>query len=103
MNKVSALVMPSICEDAAPFSVLEQMMQEKLVIGSRIGGLPEEIGDAGLTFEPGSATALAEQMQLVIEQPHLIESLGKRGRERVLRWYTLQRQLIEYRELLRAR
>ena len=102
MNKVSALVMPSICEDAAPFSVLEQMMQEKLVIGSRIGGLAEEIGDAGLTFEPGSATALAEQMQLVIEHPHLIESLGKRGRGRALAYYTLQRLVLEYRDLLRA-
>jgi glycosyltransferase involved in cell wall biosynthesis len=102
MNKVSALVMPSICEDAAPFSVLEQMMQEKLVIGSRIGGLAEEIGDAGLTFEPGSATALAEQMQLVIEQPHLIESLGKRGRGRALAYYTLQRLVLQYRDLLRA-
>jgi glycogen(starch) synthase len=102
MNNVSALVLPSICEDAAPFAVLEQMMQERLVIGSRIGGLAEQIGDAGLTFEPGSATALAEQMQLVIEQPHLIESLGKRARERARAYYTLQRLVLQYRDLLRA-
>jgi len=42
MNKVSVLVMPSICEDVAPFSVLEQMMRERLIIGSKIGGLAEE-------------------------------------------------------------
>jgi glycogen(starch) synthase len=102
MNTVSALVMPSICEDVAPFSVLEQMMQERLIIGSKIGGLAEEVGDAGLTFEPGNANALAERMQQVIQQPQLIETLGKRARERALAWYTLQRQLNEYRELLRA-
>ncbi len=102
MDKVSALVMPSICEDAAPFSVLEQMMQEKLIIGAKIGGLAEEIGDAGLTFEPGNACALAEQMRQVIQKPHLIETLGKRARDRALAWYTLSRQLIEYRELLGA-
>jgi glycosyltransferase involved in cell wall biosynthesis len=102
MNTVSALVMPSICEDVAPFSVLEQMMQERLIIGSKIGGLAEEVGDAGLTFEPGNANALAERMQQVIQQPQLIETLGKRARERALAWYTLQRQLSEYRELLRA-
>jgi|SRR5712664_844122 len=103
MNKVSTLVMPSICEDVAPFSVLEQMMQEKLIIGSKIGGLAEEIGDAGLTFEPGNAYALAERMREVIQQPHLIETLGKRARDRALVWYTLERQLIEYHELLGVR
>jgi len=103
MNKVSALVMPSICEDVAPFSVLEQMMREKLIIGSKIGGLAEEVGDAGLMFEPGNATALAELMRQVIQQPHLIETLGKRARDRALACYTLQHQLNEYRELLRVR
>jgi glycogen synthase len=103
MNEVSVLVMPSICEDVAPFSVLEQMMQGRLVIGSKIGGLAEEVGEAGLTFEPGNATALAERMRQVIEQPHLIEIFGRQARERALACYTLQRQLIEYRELLRAR
>jgi glycogen(starch) synthase len=102
MAKVAALVMPSVCEDVAPFSVLEQMMRERLIIGSKIGGLAEEIGDAGLTFEPGNATALAELMRQVIQQPHLIATLGKRARERALAWYTLQHQLFEYRELLRA-
>ena len=103
MNEVSVLVMPSICEDVAPFSVLEQMMQGRLVIGSKIGGLAEEVGEAGLTFEPGNANALAERMRQVIQQPHLIETFGRQARERALAWYTLQRQLIEYRELLRAR
>jgi len=100
MNKVSALVMPSICEDAGPFSVLEQMMQNRLIIGSKIGGLAEEIGDAGLTFEPGNATALAQQMQRVIQHPQLIESLGKLAKERALACYTLQQHELEYRGLL---
>jgi glycosyltransferase involved in cell wall biosynthesis len=100
MNNVSALVMPSICEDAAPFSVLEQMLQGRLVIGSKIGGLAEEIGDAGLTFEPGDATALAEQMKRVIQHPELIESLGALAKERALAYYTLQRHELEYRGLL---
>jgi glycosyltransferase involved in cell wall biosynthesis len=103
MNTVTALVMPSICEDVAPVAVLEQMMQERLIIGSKIGGLAEEIGDAGFTFESGNANALAERMQQVIEQPDLAQPLGKRARERALAFYTLQRQLNEYRELLRAR
>ena len=102
MSKVSALVMPSICEDAAPFSVLEQMMQGRLVIGSNLGGLAEQIGDSGLTFAAGDATALAGMMEQVIEHPDLIGRLGKRARERALQSYTLQRMINEYRHLLSA-
>jgi glycogen synthase len=102
MKKISVLVMPSICEDAAPFSVLEQMMQGRLIIGSMLGGLAEEIGDSGLTFTAGDALALAEQMERVIEQPQLIASLGKKARERALLIYTLERMICEYRIVLNA-
>jgi glycogen synthase len=102
MSRVSALVMPSICEDAAPFSVLEQMMQGRLIIGSNLGGLAEQIGDSGLTFDAGDATALASLMERVIEHPELIQGLGRRARERALQNYTQQRMINEYRLLLSA-
>jgi glycogen(starch) synthase len=102
MTEVSALVMPSICEDAAPFSVLEQMIQGRLIIGSKLGGLAEEIGDSGLTFAAGDQIALADEMGRVIEQPELIASLGKKAQERALQVYTLQRMIYEYSILLTA-
>jgi len=103
LSGVSALVMPSICEDAAPFSALEQMMQSRLIIGSKIGGLAEEIGEAGLTFTAGSAPGLADQMQKVTEQPELIALLGSQALDRALQGYTLERMILEYRDLLVSR
>lgn len=100
MSRVSALVMPSICEDAAPFSVLEQMMRGRLVIGSRLGGLAEEIGDCGLTFPAGDALALADQMERVIEKPQIVAGFREKARERTLRLYTLERMICEYRTLV---
>jgi glycosyltransferase involved in cell wall biosynthesis len=102
MTKASALVMPSICEDAAPFSVLEQMMHGRLIIGSNLGGLAEEIGDSGLTFAAGDPLALADEMERVIEQPTLIASLGNKARGRALQVYTLRRMIYEYIALLSA-
>jgi glycosyltransferase involved in cell wall biosynthesis len=102
LSCVSAVIMPSICEDAAPFSALEQMMQGRLIIGSKIGGLAEEIGEAGLTFIAGSAPGLADQMQRVIQQPELIPILGRQAFERALKGYTLERMITEYRDLLAA-
>ena len=100
LHEVSAIVMPSICEDAAPFLALEQMIRGRLVIGSKIGGLAEELGDAGLIFPPGSAPGLADRMQEIIEQPETIAHLGRLARDRVLQRYTLDRMLQEYRGLL---
>ncbi len=100
MMGVSVLVMPSLCEDVAPLSVLEMMMQGRLIVGSKIGGLAEEIGDAGLTFEPGNARALAEQMRRVIEEPRIVAALRKKARERALAYYTSQRLVLEYRRIL---
>lgn len=100
MGHVSVLVLPSLCQDVAPLAVLEMMMQGRVIIGSKIGGLAEEIGEAGLTFEPGNAKALAEQMRWIIEEPGVMEGLRKKARERALKCYTLQRLVLEYREIL---
>ena len=100
LHEVSTIVMPSICEDAAPFLALEQMIQSRLIIGSKIGGLAEELGDAGLTFPPGSAPGLADRIQEVIGHPESITRLGRLARERVLQRYTFDRMLQEYQGLL---
>ena len=100
METVSAVVVPSIWEDAAPLSPLEQMMRGRVIIGADIGGLGEQIADTGLRFEPGNSKALADQMQKVIENPHSIVKLGLLARERALDLYSLERMLLDYRTLL---
>jgi glycosyltransferase involved in cell wall biosynthesis len=100
LTGVSALVVPSIWEEPAGLSALEQMIQGRLIIGSDVGGLAEQIGDAGLRFEIGNSAALADQMEKVIKQPLSISELGRLARERALNVYSLDRMLQEYRELL---
>jgi len=100
---ISVLVMPSVCQDVAPLSVLEMMMKGRLIICSRIGGLAEQVGQAGLTFAPGDADELAQQMRAVLDNPTLATSLGKSARERAVSEYTLQRMIGEYSALLASR
>jgi glycosyltransferase involved in cell wall biosynthesis len=97
---VSAIVVPSIWEEAAPLSPLEQMMQGRLIIASDLGGLTEQIGDTGLTFEAGNSAALADIMQNVIADPRSVTELEWRARQRALNLYSLDRMLQEYRTLL---
>jgi glycosyltransferase involved in cell wall biosynthesis len=100
LAQVSAIVVPSIWEEAAPLSPLEQMMQSRLIIASDLGGLAEQVDDAGLRFEAGNSAALADQMQSVIDDPRSIARFECRARERALNLYSLDRMLQEYRTLL---
>ena len=94
------LIMPSICQDVAPFAPLEHMIRARPVIASDIGGLAEEVGEAGLKFPPGDAEALADQMERILLDPGLADRLGNKGRERVLERYTSQQMIRGYLDLL---
>jgi len=79
---VSVIVMPSVWEETAGLSAMDQMMRGRPVICSDIGGLAEIVGDGGLKFPAGDVTALAVLMRSVIESPEQIEKLGARARAR---------------------
>jgi glycogen synthase len=102
LTGVSALVVPSIWEEAAGLSALEQMMEGRVIIGSDLGGLAEQIGDAGLRFEAGNSAALADQMQKIIEDPSSVAKFESRAHARALNLYSLDRMLKEYRTLLQS-
>jgi glycosyltransferase involved in cell wall biosynthesis len=67
-------IVPSICEDTAPNTVLEFQAAGIPVIGSRIGGIPEQIEDGrnGLLFEAGNVISLRQCMQRVMDSPQLV-------------------------------
>lgn len=100
LNQALACVVPTVSEETAGFSAIEQMMAGKAVIASDIGALPEAIDEVGLTFSPKNAAELADCMERLMISPELAESLGKRARERALRLYDAKDMLSRYVELL---
>jgi|SRR5690242_14774952 len=102
LDEASACVIPTVSEETAGFSALEQMMAGKAIIASEIGALPEEIGESGLTFSAGKATELADCMERLIVSPGSAESLGRRARERAMRLYDARQMIGRYVELLRS-
>lgn len=62
---IDLMVLPSIWPDPQPRVTFEAYMHGVPVIGSRAGGIPEEIdeGETGWLFEAGSADALADLLQ----------------------------------------
>jgi glycosyltransferase involved in cell wall biosynthesis len=101
LSDVRVVVMPSVWEEAAGLAAIEQMMRGRLVIASKIGGVAEIVGSAGLCFAPGSAHALAECMRRVLQEPGLIDVLGSQARMRAFNLFARPRMIDEHRNLYR--
>jgi glycosyltransferase involved in cell wall biosynthesis len=74
LQNIDVGIVPSICEDTAPNTVLEFQAAGIPVIGSDVGGIPEQIesGRNGALFTPGNSDALRRCMQRVVDDPHII-------------------------------
>lgn len=91
---IHAIVMPSIWEETAGLSAIENMLRGRVVIASAIGGLQEMTGDAALLAEPGNPVSLAEAMSKVIQNPALLASYGQKARDRATQLFQL-RSMVE--------
>lgn len=85
-------VQPSIDCDTSSFSLKEQMAAEKPVIASDYGGLTEIVteGVEGLVVPAGSVEPLARAIRALALRPDLRLRMGRAGRQRVLRDFTIQ-------------
>jgi glycogen(starch) synthase len=91
MAGVDAVVIPSVWEEAFPYSALEAMSLGRPIIASDIGGLPELVlpGVNGVLFPPGNPDALAEKIVQVAREPESRVAMGRRGREIHRQSYTV--------------
>ncbi len=89
VSEASAVVVPSECFENCPMSILEAFALGKPVIGAKIGGIPELVshGTDGFLFEPGNAADLRSAISRIVENPRLSGEMGRRGREKVERYY----------------
>lgn len=106
VRPIQIVLMPSLCEETAGLSAIEQMMRGGLVIASDIGGLSEIVGDAGLKFAPGNGEALYSKLREVLEAPTLASSLGQQARKRAVQLFSrdtmIRAHISVYRETLGA-
>jgi len=102
------VVVPSEWYENCSMAVLEAMALGKPIVGSRIGGIPEQVedGETGFLFAMGSADELAEKMAVLATNQDMRASMGKAGRAKLEKEYSLvehNRQLLEIYSGLLAR
>ena len=76
-------------------TTLEAMVQSRPVVGTAIGGTPEQIEDGvtGLLVPPGSHEALADALALLLGDPGRRDAMGRGGREKIEREFGADRMI----------
>src|SRR5882724_299436 len=93
---VDVMVMPSLWEETAGLSAIEQMARGRTAVVSNLGGLGEVVGDAGLQTTPGDASALAACLRRLVDEPDLLRELAIRAKNRSVAVFSLDRMIDEH-------
>jgi glycosyltransferase involved in cell wall biosynthesis len=85
-------VVPSIQAEPFGMVVMESMALGTPVVGSRCGGIPEQVvdGKTGLLFEPGNEQELAQALACLLEDEQLRRSMGKAGQVRAREVFAME-------------
>ncbi len=96
--KATIAVCPSLYEGFG-FPAAEAMACGVPLVSTTGGALPEVVGDAGRLVEPANATALTDAIDDLLQKPLLRNTLGARGRERMLSHFTWRQAACNYETL----
>jgi glycosyltransferase involved in cell wall biosynthesis len=93
MEQAAFLVLPSVCYEGFPRTVVEAFSRGLPVIASRLGSMAEliEDGQTGLLFEPGNPQALAERIVWALRNPQAMADMGRRARAVYEKEFTAER------------
>jgi glycosyltransferase involved in cell wall biosynthesis len=95
------LVLPSIIE---PFGLVlaEGMALKKPIVATRVDGIPEVVQDqkTGILVPPGDPHSLASAIITLLKDKYLATRLGEKGRERVEKFFTIEKMINQIEELL---
>jgi len=92
LNSSKIFVLPSH-EEAFPLTILEAMTTRLPIISTFVGGIPEEVENnvSGILIDAGDIEALTKNILKLLDDNSLCDSMGEKGRERYLKYFTLNK------------
>lgn len=96
LDEATVLTLPSRSEGMGRV-VVEAFCRARAVVGSRVGGIPDLVGDGvnGMLVPPGDAQALAEALVAVLGDPTLARRLGDGAAASAPAWVVTPEQFAE--------
>jgi sugar transferase (PEP-CTERM/EpsH1 system associated) len=97
LNELDIYVLSSISEGTS-MTLLEAMACELPVVATNVGGNPEVVmdGETGFLVPPKNPEAFAERLLLLIKERELRSTMGRAGRSRVLRHFSIAQTADKY-------
>ncbi|MFC4454945.1 GT4 family glycosyltransferase PelF [Deinococcus sonorensis] len=95
--RAGQVVALSSVSEGFPYTVIESMAMGRPPVVTRVGGVPEAIGETGLVVRPRDAMAFSNALLKLLGDAPLRQRLGQAARERVLNMFTLDGCLEAYR------
>lgn len=85
-RRARALVMPTFC---GPTNIppLEAFVAGCPVAASNVYGMPDQLGDAALFFDPHAVASMAAAIQRLWTDDRLVRALMEKGRQHAQRWH----------------
>lgn len=97
LKRCTALLLPSLCYEGFPVSLLESFATGTPAIVSQLGPLTEIVqnNENGLHFEPGNAQDLVDKVFMLLNNKSMAEQLGKHARRTYLNSYTPEKNYLK--------
>lgn len=80
VRKARVVIVPSICRENCPYSVLETLAMGRPIIGSNLGGIPELVKDGEYGYVYNNIDELIEKMKKLLDDKDLSEKMGKNAK-----------------------
>jgi glycosyltransferase involved in cell wall biosynthesis len=79
------------------------MQMARPVVATKAGGLPESImdGETGFLFEMENVDQMTDRLRILLDDYELAAEMGRKGRERVKEFFSLERFIGEYDKVYR--
>jgi glycosyltransferase involved in cell wall biosynthesis len=101
LNALDVFVSNSSHNEGLSLAILEAMACDVPVVATRVAAHAEVLdeGNAGVLIPPRDTPSLVRALRQLADDPHLLSSLGRTGRQRIQDHYTLASMVESYRQL----
>ncbi len=72
-----------------PIKLTDAMAMAKPILATRVGDIPEILGETGYLVEPSSPEQIAKTIQLIFQDMEKASEKGKMARERCIKYYSI--------------
>ncbi|MEB3827617.1 glycosyltransferase family 4 protein [Phormidium sp. CCY1219] len=98
------VVVPQRDEPAAvaqfPLKLTDGMAMAKPILATRVGDIPEILGDRGYLVEPSSPEQIAQKIQWIFQHWNSAIEQGKKAREKCVQYYSFEKMTEIMSEIL---